>query len=752
VYCPTYTRWAHPPNDPGAIQAFRKSDGGLMWVKGWGNATTDNRFYNEILLTDETSPAPDQLFAFSEYGYLHCLNAENGNELFNRRIDYGAEYSLNVGGGGAVAVDPDDGSVHLVYQSLSGGVYDLTRQSDRPRLDIPDYNFTQAVSFGNSTAYPVIFEDLYSNTGCVDLEVTIDIYDTPSGSTPGLQSVGSVSKKLADQALALAERMSDAYLTKIGLTASVPPFDETIVLKVTAEKVVINPAALAASAFVVQDHYVMPPLGAGTSADFTLLVDQTQLVRGMQACYAVLTSNDPDFFLNDPTAYGLPDKPEVKLNIFSGCLNERVTLYFGESQGNYKFVSSSGRLGDGSWDPHLFEIDGLGDALYQGSFIYGTSKYQLAMNSRDWNSNSQPLDDEEAVFRSMQTMPNFVSDDCTPALEYGVNLGIISYDDGQSYDNLYGNVVYTTIMDSVQNWDDGTGWDWSNVTQFYGPFDDTLTMGLTADVTTIGVYGEPTLDDNLHNCVIKTFQLSERNGREVDGWYMGSYQDIDYETYPGQEVGYDASISTAWTYSIGNSIATGAVKIPFGCDQTPLINAVHFYGNSIEGTGFRSYAYWDSAYSYMSNYSGAVDFPAGEDDGDGESHYTYVQHDFEPNGELTFAVAYFQLTDIAPGSTATPEMKKLARYANQFMGWGRGDVNDDGDINIVDIVYLVNYVYAGGPSPTPFKYLGNMEPVTDGAGINLDDIMFLIDLYFEDGPCPEGLWKHVNPAWDIDDL
>ena len=45
-----------------------------------------------------------------------------------------------------------------------------------------------------------------------------------------------------------------------------------------------------------------------------------------------------------------------------------------------------------------------------------------------------------------------------------------------------------------------------------------------------------------------------------------------------------------------------------------------------------------------------------------------------------------------------------------------------------------------------------MEPVTDGAGINLDDIMFLIDLYFEDGPCPEGLWKHLNPAWDIDDL
>jgi hypothetical protein len=315
-------------------------------------------------------------------------------------------------------------------------------------------------------------------------------------------------------------------------------------------------------------------------------------------------------------------------------------------------------------------------------------------------------------------------------------------------------MVYTTVLDSVQNWSVGVIWNWRNVTQFYGPFDDTLTMGLTADVITIGVYGEAVLNGNLHNCIIRTFNFKERNGRNVNGWYMGSYQDTDedqFESSSGQAVGYDASLSTAWTYDIDGSIATGSIKIPFGCGQDPLINAVHFYGNSAEQTGFWGYAYWDSAYAYMTGYTGAVEQPTGAVGGDGESHYTFVQHDFEPGGEFRFAVADFQLVDLTDNASGA-EIEKLARYANEFMGWGRGDVNDDGDIGLADIVYLINYVYNGGPGPRPFQYLGNMEPVTDGAGIDLNDIMFLIEHYFEGGPCPEGLWKHVNPAWDAEDL
>ncbi|MFZ5980690.1 MAG: hypothetical protein ACOYVF_08670 [Candidatus Zixiibacteriota bacterium] len=752
LFCPTYSRWAQPVITNGALTAYNTVTGTILWICGWGNEVADNRFYTEIALSYDPFYDIRYLFAFSDRGFFHCVDGYNGTELFNRRVDYGAAYGLNIGGGIAIGVDPDDGLSHILCQSASGGLFDLTRQEGRPRLDIPTYNITEIISTGDNTQYPLMLDNFYRNTGCAPLEVSIDIDTVSNGFTPNASKTGSISGGLLQSALQLVDKMTLAQLQKYGLAVIVEQFDETADIEMILEKQATNPAALAAPAFIAVDHYDMPSIGEGESRTFVLYVDQTQLVRGIQTCYAVLTSNDPDFFINDPTFYGLPDKPEVKINILSGCAPEKADLYFGESQQWVKSVSNCGRLGDQNWEPGLFDIEGIDNAIFQGSYIYGTSKYRLAMNSQDWNAYSHPLDGEDAVFRSMQAVPNFVSEDCTPALELGENLGFISYNAGSAYYTLYGNVAYSTIIDSVQNWDDSEGWDWSNVTQFYGPFDDTLTMGLTADVTTIGVYGEEALNGNLHNCVIKVFEFEERNGRAINDWYMGSYQDMDYEATSGQEVGYDESISAAWTYSTGNTVATGTVKIPFGCDYEPLINAIHFYGNTTEQTGFWGYAYWDSAYSYMSNYSGAVDLPAGETDGDGESHYTFVRHDYEPYGEYTFAVAYFQLTDITPGAEATPEMKKLARRANQFMGWGRGDVNDDGVINLLDIVYLANYIYAGGPGPTPFRYLGNMEPVTDGAGINLEDIMFLIDLYFENGPCPEGVWKHINPAWDAGDL
>ena len=55
---------------------------------------------------------------------------------------------------------------------------------------------------------------------------------------------------------------------------------------------------------------------------------------------------------------------------------------------------------------------------------------------------------------------------------------------------------------------------------------------------------------------------------------------------------------------------------------------------------------------------------------------------------------------------------------NQDYGWGRinayramiaitrGDVNQDYDINMSDAVYIINYVFIGGPEPVPYFYLG----------------------------------------------
>lgn len=61
-----------------------------------------------------------------------------------------------------------------------------------------------------------------------------------------------------------------------------------------------------------------------------------------------------------------------------------------------------------------------------------------------------------------------------------------------------------------------------------------------------------------------------------------------------------------------------------------------------------------------------------------------------------------------------------------------GDVNKNGAINLGDIIYLVNYLYKGGPAPNPSR-LG--DATSDGI-TNLVDLVFLVNYVFKGGPGP----------------
>ncbi len=62
-----------------------------------------------------------------------------------------------------------------------------------------------------------------------------------------------------------------------------------------------------------------------------------------------------------------------------------------------------------------------------------------------------------------------------------------------------------------------------------------------------------------------------------------------------------------------------------------------------------------------------------------------------------------------------------------------GDVNMSGDIDILDIVYLINYVYKGGPEPLPYAIAGDVD--CDDA-VNILDIDCLINFKYKGGPAP----------------
>lgn len=65
--------------------------------------------------------------------------------------------------------------------------------------------------------------------------------------------------------------------------------------------------------------------------------------------------------------------------------------------------------------------------------------------------------------------------------------------------------------------------------------------------------------------------------------------------------------------------------------------------------------------------------------------------------------------------------------------WIIGDANASGAIDIDDIVYMIAYIFQGGPPAVPHEQAGN---VNCSIGIDIDDIVYLIAYVFQGGPPP----------------
>ena len=61
-----------------------------------------------------------------------------------------------------------------------------------------------------------------------------------------------------------------------------------------------------------------------------------------------------------------------------------------------------------------------------------------------------------------------------------------------------------------------------------------------------------------------------------------------------------------------------------------------------------------------------------------------------------------------------------------------GDCNADGTANITDAVYLITYIFGGGPPPNP---LASGDANCDGT-VNVTDAVYLIQYIFAGGPPP----------------
>jgi hypothetical protein len=71
-----------------------------------------------------------------------------------------------------------------------------------------------------------------------------------------------------------------------------------------------------------------------------------------------------------------------------------------------------------------------------------------------------------------------------------------------------------------------------------------------------------------------------------------------------------------------------------------------------------------------------------------------------------------------------------------------GDVNNDGVVDVGDVVYMINYLFKGGPAPKPTNCVGD---VNNDNVVDVGDVVYLINYLFKGGVAPDP--NCCNPPW-----
>ena len=79
-----------------------------------------------------------------------------------------------------------------------------------------------------------------------------------------------------------------------------------------------------------------------------------------------------------------------------------------------------------------------------------------------------------------------------------------------------------------------------------------------------------------------------------------------------------------------------------------------------------------------------------------------------------------------------PPPDQVDSYTYPVIEYLRGDANMDKKTSVSDVIFLINYLFKGGPAPIP-EYLGDVN--CDGK-VTVSDVVYLINYLFKGGPAP----------------
>ncbi len=134
--------------------------------------------------------------------------------------------------------------------------------------------------------------------------------------------------------------------------------------------------------------------------------------------------------------------------------------------------------------------------------------------------------------------------------------------------------------------------------------------------------------------------------------------------------------------------------------------------------------------------------------GGGPSSLDYATVKYYPNGDVAWVTRYNGPGNVIDYASAialddsgnvcvtglTDRGGSNQDYATiKYVQFLCGDANKDGVVDVGDVVYLINYLFKGGPAPVPIVKAGDAS--CDGV-VDVGDIVYLINYLFKNGPEP----------------
>jgi len=349
---------------------------------------------------------------------------------------------------------------------------------------------------------------------------------------------------------------------------------------------------------------------------------------------------------------------------------------------------------EGAADDSAFWWDPYGNALFDGSYILGSHQSNLAFYGGD-NDPPGEFSPYEGMIYDHYMFPGKVNPQTDEEESLGVNVLSTSYFHNNGLDSLDIELIAVA-------WDD---------------FEDDTTFGDSAG------YGAGRV-------VTQVWILRNKGSTPIDDLRAALW--LDWNLHPDPYLDHGIAfeeVNWGGVYNSANpDTSFGVMFVPLvGQPQLERYVAVDngIYVHPHAGWGWDRDSLWNLMDGADWNTWDTIQGPY-----DMSTLMTTEPFSLAPSEDKTIIIIKDSPEREAPGY---PWYMKHWSTALKFMGFYRGDVNNDGRLNVLDFCYLSHYLFTPASPPKPFVDQGDVN--ADGA-LSLFDLVYLLHYFCLAGPPP----------------